>query len=211
MLAHWRKPEHEEFAPRTAWSLFNAFTEAFKEINPHIANGGMEDWQAASVRGFAPEFDGVLPAGWTVKQGNPPEAGKGRVSQDSQIKNSGESSLRLESRDAEQSLTVALDPVQITPGQNYILSGYLRGENLSEPPTKETGILVFFKQGPADDPTALIKMGAHRVPLFGTFDWEKFEIPFTAEPGADSLRIAVQSRKMEGILWIDDIKLVPEP
>jgi hypothetical protein len=54
-------------------------------------------------------------------------------------------------------------------------------------------------------------MGAHRVPLFGTFDWEKFEIPFTAEPGADSLRIAVQSRKMEGILWIDDIKLVPEP
>jgi Domain of unknown function (DUF932) len=37
VLAHWRKPEHEEFAPRTAWSLFNAFTEAFKEINPHTA------------------------------------------------------------------------------------------------------------------------------------------------------------------------------
>ena len=37
VLAHWRKPEHEEFRPRTAWSLFNAFTEAFKEINPHTA------------------------------------------------------------------------------------------------------------------------------------------------------------------------------
>ena len=37
VLAHWRNPEHEEFRPRTAWSLFNAFTEAFKEINPHTA------------------------------------------------------------------------------------------------------------------------------------------------------------------------------
>ncbi|MCX6970565.1 MAG: hypothetical protein NTV93_10490 [Verrucomicrobia bacterium] len=27
----------KEFRPRTAWSLFNAFTEAFKEINPHTA------------------------------------------------------------------------------------------------------------------------------------------------------------------------------
>ena len=37
VLAHWRKPEHEEFHPRNAWSLFNAFTEVFKEINPHTA------------------------------------------------------------------------------------------------------------------------------------------------------------------------------
>jgi len=37
VLAHWRKPEHEEFQPRNAWSLFNAFTEVFKEINPHAA------------------------------------------------------------------------------------------------------------------------------------------------------------------------------
>ena len=37
VLAHWRKPQHEEFRPRNGWSLFNAFTEAFKEINPHTA------------------------------------------------------------------------------------------------------------------------------------------------------------------------------
>lgn len=37
MLAHWREPQYEEFRPRTAWSLFNAFTEVFKEINPHTA------------------------------------------------------------------------------------------------------------------------------------------------------------------------------
>lgn len=30
ILREWRKPSHEEFAPRTAWSLFNAFTEGLK-------------------------------------------------------------------------------------------------------------------------------------------------------------------------------------
>jgi hypothetical protein len=30
----WRKPRHEEFAPRNAWSLFNAFTEVAKGTNP---------------------------------------------------------------------------------------------------------------------------------------------------------------------------------
>jgi hypothetical protein len=30
VLSEWRKPKHEAFAPRTAWSLFNAFTEDLK-------------------------------------------------------------------------------------------------------------------------------------------------------------------------------------
>lgn len=31
VVSEWRKPTHEEFAPRTAWSLFNAFTEVMKD------------------------------------------------------------------------------------------------------------------------------------------------------------------------------------
>jgi len=31
VLKEWREPSHEDFRPRTAWSLFNAFTEALKE------------------------------------------------------------------------------------------------------------------------------------------------------------------------------------
>jgi len=37
VLGHWRRPEHEEFRPRNAWSLFNACTEAYKSANPHTA------------------------------------------------------------------------------------------------------------------------------------------------------------------------------
>ncbi len=34
VLDEYRNTEHEEFAPRTAWSLFNAYTEVFKGTNP---------------------------------------------------------------------------------------------------------------------------------------------------------------------------------
>jgi len=36
VLGQWREPVHEAFAPRTAWSCFNAFTEAMKGDNLQI-------------------------------------------------------------------------------------------------------------------------------------------------------------------------------
>jgi len=35
VLKEWRQPSHEDFEPRTAWSLFNAFTERMKGGNPN--------------------------------------------------------------------------------------------------------------------------------------------------------------------------------
>ena len=36
VLDQWREPQFEEFQPRNAWSLSNAYTEAFKKYsNPH--------------------------------------------------------------------------------------------------------------------------------------------------------------------------------
>lgn len=37
VLREWRTPSHQAFEPRNAWSLFNAFTEIHKTINPHTA------------------------------------------------------------------------------------------------------------------------------------------------------------------------------
>jgi hypothetical protein len=34
VIEAWEKPRHEEFTPRTAWSLFNAFTEVQKDSGP---------------------------------------------------------------------------------------------------------------------------------------------------------------------------------
>ncbi len=35
VLDNWRNPKHNEFQPRDAWSLFNAFTETLKRYEPH--------------------------------------------------------------------------------------------------------------------------------------------------------------------------------
>ena len=37
VVAEWRQPHHSAFEPRNAWSLFNAFTEVHKTVNPHTA------------------------------------------------------------------------------------------------------------------------------------------------------------------------------
>lgn len=34
VLQEWRKPQYDAFLPRNLWSLFNAFTEAYKRQNP---------------------------------------------------------------------------------------------------------------------------------------------------------------------------------
>ena len=33
LIKEWREPSHDEFKPRTVWSLFNAFTEVYKQTS----------------------------------------------------------------------------------------------------------------------------------------------------------------------------------
>ncbi|OFV84717.1 MAG: hypothetical protein A2W26_13650 [Acidobacteria bacterium RBG_16_64_8] len=40
VLEAWEEPRHQEFAPRTAWSLFNAFTELQKGGSPRLQMEG---------------------------------------------------------------------------------------------------------------------------------------------------------------------------
>ena len=34
VFGYWQKPPHDEFEPRTNWSLYNAFTETAKVLTP---------------------------------------------------------------------------------------------------------------------------------------------------------------------------------
>ena len=40
VIEAWVEPKHEEFKSRTAWSLFNAFTEAQKSASPRLLMDG---------------------------------------------------------------------------------------------------------------------------------------------------------------------------
>ena len=40
VLREWERPQHSEFSARTAWSLFNAFTEVQKAASPRLQMDG---------------------------------------------------------------------------------------------------------------------------------------------------------------------------
>jgi hypothetical protein len=40
IIEAWEEPRHDEFRPRTAWSLFNAFTEVQKDSGPRAQMEG---------------------------------------------------------------------------------------------------------------------------------------------------------------------------
>lgn len=63
VVRQWRNPEHDEFKPRTAWSLHNAFTEVGKRIQNR--NGNVHAERSVRLSGlFADSFasDLGLPA-----------------------------------------------------------------------------------------------------------------------------------------------------
>ena len=68
VLGQWRESAHEEFQARTAWSLFNGFTEVFKQTNPldltsrSVRLHGLLDMvtDAFGVEGATPDFGGGL-------------------------------------------------------------------------------------------------------------------------------------------------------
>lgn len=69
VLKEWREPRHEEFEPRTAWSLFNGFTEVFKGTNPRDLTPrttrlhGLMDLEtdAFGVEVATPDFEAPVP------------------------------------------------------------------------------------------------------------------------------------------------------
>lgn len=54
VLNEWHEPKHEAFAPRTAWSLFNAFTEVAKLRSPELQMRSTLSLNALFNREFAP-------------------------------------------------------------------------------------------------------------------------------------------------------------
>ena len=55
VLGDWRKPRHEDFEPRTAWSLFNCFTETMKGLS--IFNLAP---RTQALHGLLDQFTGVV-------------------------------------------------------------------------------------------------------------------------------------------------------
>ncbi len=60
VLHEWRNPPHEDFQPRTAWSLFNAFTSALKDRAVQMPHQYAQ--QTMRLNALLPEMPKVLAA-----------------------------------------------------------------------------------------------------------------------------------------------------
>ena len=60
----WHRPPHADFEPRTAWSLYNAFTEVARDRSPEV--------QLKALRGLRTLFDPAeLMASTPLRAGRP--------------------------------------------------------------------------------------------------------------------------------------------
>lgn len=95
--------------------------------------------------------------------------------------------------------------ISVTPGQGYILSAYVRSENL----TSDSGPRLLLS-----DPQCQTCLRVETADTVGTVGWHQVGVHFTAPPTAQVLRLSVwrpRSRSfpmdISGQFWLDDVSL----
>jgi tetratricopeptide (TPR) repeat protein len=129
---------------------------------------------------------------------------------DSTEKLTGRQSLRL-TFDGKHNpnLDVACTDVVVTPGRNYLFSGWIKAKEI----TTEEG--VGFRLH-AVSKSLLAPITTRDV--HGTTPWTLVEQPWTAGPDVHMLQICVNREpsdnpdvRISGTVWVDDVVLVPQP
>lgn len=193
-----------------------------------LPNAGFEDWaQTSSISENAFRLDHrEAPAYWLANMplNATPSSDEMRplLIRDEAIKHGGEFSARVEIPDPtvlgslairpEASKVWAPAPVQIEPGKNYIVRGWLRGEGVS---SNEKGEIIVMDVivGGADDFFGGANNNrniTHKVEWQDGADWFPFEFEFQSKDSEVSLFFSISFRG-SGKFWIDDLEIVQAP
>jgi hypothetical protein len=85
----------------------------------------------------------------------------------------------------------------LIPGASYVLSGYIRGENVAVGSGEGANIGLFGTW-------------QHTAPLSGTFDWTRVQMTFTSPPSGEVVigcRLGYWGGASTGKAWFDDISV----
>lgn len=168
-----------------------------------------------------------VPDGWIIFQVRTPEEAENRVkttlSQDSEIKHSGSSSLKITISEPGGVIGITNRsggvwnpvPLALTPGKSYVLRGWIRSEGVQSPSGKPAGVSLrladneksFFSQE-----TKRRFLQAKLPPLEEATEWTPFEVAFETEPneawGQSSIELPAG---IQGTVWLDDLSLTEAP
>lgn len=134
------------------------------------------------------------------------------LARDTEIKHSGESSLRIEGNKNTCDLGVHFGPTTIEPGNRYKITVWLRGENITLAPSlnsKFAGVVVLWQAGTKTSYWGNDDQMHGRVDLpenlrEGTFDWTPVEFEVDAKDDTTALGFRVILQAATGKLWVDD-------
>jgi|GEM_PF-2110407 len=177
-------------------------------------NGGFEEWVPASLPSDRPVpnvVDARTPADFHVSlEGVEKDAPVGvTIAEDTAIRHSGSSSIRIENTIPGQTGSVALRAVPAEPNTRYQIKIWIKGENIEG---TRGGVAVWVHHGPADGfwSTVTSKRELKWPPeRTGSFDWHSLEFTVDTLENADRIRVILQLRNAVGTVWFDDLEIVP--
>lgn len=138
--------------------------------------------------------DGVLPAGWRVRDTS---AHHRAVLSDSVGRTDRFSLLTEVDPGSERTWVSHQREIPVVPGSRIRASGWVKGENV-----REGGAGFFIHANPSGGAFAVNELKASHA---GSFDWQKIEFEFTVPENCDHFEIGTVLRATGGKAWFDDV------
>ena len=143
---------------------------------------------------FHASFDNARQS-WTAERGT--------AALDAGVLHEGHKSIRLEAGGTAQDACVRLAPVQLTIGQRYELSGWVRTENVEVTDVDRTPIAAG-----ADLSMASMPFDVHSASLGGTQPWTRVSLKFVASRSEDEVLLSVgNGGAFRGKAWFEGVHL----
>ena len=166
-----------------------------------IKNGSFEEEDAHGL-GFAENW--------------PPRFARTWITLDDAISHTGRKSLKIAPSKRTGTIECCRQTVPVEAGKRYRVSFWWKSEGVNltyfiqhpEDTTPFNTYHFFDAKGKSLDKE--YRLG-DRSSLESTHDWAKFETVLTAPPGAKKLRIGLGIYMATGMLWYDDVLVVPLP
>jgi hypothetical protein len=197
------------------FSVSGALAADEAPVKPEAANlatnPGFEQWRTIRKKDEVrtPDLaDNLVPVDWEVSMGSRAKdvRATGAVYRDTEVKRSGEASVRMESGDMKTSTSLARWDLPAKASTTYRITVWVKGKGIEY--AKDGQTMVWFWAGPKKT-FWQDRKGVYKVlKRAGDHDWTPITCEFTTRDGDELLYINLNFRWAKGTLWIDDVDLV---
>ncbi len=183
-----------------AFGLFVA-SSAYADAENLLPAGDFEKWEnyGRKDQKALALTDNQVPAGWRVG------GGSGALTRDTEVKHSGESSVRITNGNNPIAIEMLFEPFTVKGNTKYKVSYWVKGDKLAfaEPKFGWGGIFT----APRKDLWEKKKGPLVWIKKSGDFDWTEYSAVHTTAADDDAAMIRFMIYSGTGTLWLDDVRI----